>query len=181
MVATTDFRGLNMRAAQSTAVPVAGSRIGLAHVLVLVVTAMLITGLFGTPQADATYPGRNGKIAFVRANQIYTINSDGSDLTQLTTAAKNYRPEFSPSGRRIAFVKETPRGAKNVWVMKADGTRQRRVTTVGDVTAAPSWSPDGSRLAFASGDNPAVRHLVHDQVIGTVRKSACDAWLLQQL
>jgi hypothetical protein len=53
---------------------------------VLVVT-LLIAGLAGSgPQAAATFPGTNGRIAFndFLTGQIYTVNPDGSGLVQVT-------------------------------------------------------------------------------------------------
>lgn len=72
-------------------------------------------------------------------------------LTQLTTEGQNYRPKWSPDGKRIAYIHETAAGAKDVWVMNADGSNQQQVTTVGNVTAEPSWSPDGQWIAFGAG------------------------------
>jgi Tol biopolymer transport system component len=37
-----------------------------------------------------------------------------------------------------------------VYVMRADGTHPRALTKLGNVSAAPAWSPDGTRLAFQS-------------------------------
>lgn len=103
-----------------------------------------------TSSASASYPGRDGKLALVRANQIYTINPDGSGLLKLTSTGKNYRPHWSPNGARISYTNETTAGAKDVWVMNADGTSKQRVTRLGTVNAPASWSPDGQQLAFAS-------------------------------
>jgi Tol biopolymer transport system component len=108
--------------------------------------------------AGATYIGREGKLAFVRANQIYTranqiytVAKTGSAVTQLTSSGKNYRPHWSPNGKRIAYIHEAAAGARDVWVMSATGTGKTAVTTSGDVIAAAIWSPDGKVLAFAAG------------------------------
>jgi hypothetical protein len=47
------------------------------RILILILAASIV--------ASATFPGRNGRIAFVQDNNIYTINPDGTDLRQLTT------------------------------------------------------------------------------------------------
>ena len=47
------------------------------------------------------------------------------------------------------YVNEPSLGVTNVWLMRADGTGKTRVTSSGDVTGMPSWSPDGTRIAFA--------------------------------
>jgi len=47
----------------------------------LTLIALLILGL---GQANATFPGKNGRIAFVQFPDIFTMNPDGSDVRQLT-------------------------------------------------------------------------------------------------
>ncbi len=55
-------------------------------------------------------------------------------------------PAWSRDGSRIAFTSVRRDG---IWVMNADGTGLRRVTTSPTVDIQPTWSPDGRRLAFA--------------------------------
>jgi len=104
------------------------------------------------PHADASTPsGGNGRLAFVTHNQIFTIDADGSDRVQLTTfnasGGKNYLPEWSPSGTRIAYVHETA-GVRDIWIMRWNGTHAHQVTDLGAVSR-PNWSPDGTMIAFA--------------------------------
>src|SRR3954468_2578990 len=109
----------------------------------------IITTLAAAP-ANAAYVGHEGKIAFVRSNQIYTVAKTGGSVTKLTNSAKNYRPKWSPDGGRIAYVHEAA-GSKDVWVMKVDGTGKTQVTHLGTVSAAAVWSPNGKVLAFGAG------------------------------
>ncbi len=60
-------------------------------------------------------------------------------------AASNQHPRYDPSGSRIAFVSQRD-GPAAVWVMDADGSRQRRVSPLGAWSF--DWSPDGRRLVF---------------------------------
>jgi Tol biopolymer transport system component len=82
--------------------------------------------------------------------QIYTMNVDGSNVVRLThTLARNFHPDWSPDGRRIAFVSERD-GQSEIYVMNADGTDQRRLTfNIGSVRT-PHWSPDGTHILFAA-------------------------------
>jgi Tol biopolymer transport system component len=73
---------------------------------------------------------------------------------KLTRSGWNVRPKWSPNGKRIAYIHRTSAGARDVWVMSANGTNKTRVTRLGNVTAAATWSPDGKTLAFGAGDNP---------------------------
>ncbi len=123
------------------------SRFGTAAAVIGVLGALLA---FAAPSASASYPGGDGRIAFVSSNQIYTVSSAGTGLTQLTTGGKNYRPHWSPNGNRIAYVHETSTGSKDIWVMSAAGGAKTQVTHLGAVTE-PTWSPDGKWLAFGAG------------------------------
>ena len=66
-----------------------------------------VTGFSAQSSAGAV---ANGKIAFTAneggKNQIYTMNPDDTDRTQLTfEKAGAWRPEWSPDGARIAYVR----------------------------------------------------------------------------
>jgi len=60
----------------------------------------------------------------------------------------------------IAFCSENT-GGGDIYVMEADGSNPRRVTTNDDVDHWPAWSPDGTRIAFASLRNGNVDIYVH--------------------
>jgi hypothetical protein len=92
--------------------------------------------------------GPDGKIAFVRNNQIFTINPDGPGETAITRIAKNYQPQYSPDGDQIAYVHETTAGAHEIWVMDADGSDKVKVADAGPLDSGAAWSPDGTQLAF---------------------------------
>jgi Tol biopolymer transport system component len=118
---------------------------------VAVVTVLLAA--VATP-ASATYAGRDGRLAFVRAKQIYTVAATGGAVEQLTRSGHNIRPKWSPDGKRIAYIHRKPSGARDVWVMSANGKNKTRVTRLGNVTAAATWSPDGKTLAFGAAEDP---------------------------
>jgi Tol biopolymer transport system component len=78
---------------------------------------------------------------------IWTVKSDGSRLHQLTTFAGNSSPAWSPDGRRIAYD-----SGREIYVMNADGTQNRRLTrTAGsrsNYSGDPRWSPDGKKIVY---------------------------------
>jgi TolB protein len=105
--------------------------------------------------AHATFPGTNGRIAFASDTDgdydIYTVNPDGSDLTQLTNDPANDRdPAWSADGRLIAFTRD---GA--LYVMEHTGASQTLIRpngTVGLAAIDPSWSPNGNSIAWWGRD-----------------------------
>ena len=117
----------------------------------VVMAASVLAVVLSGPAADAAYPGGDGRIAFVRNHQIFTMTASGKEVTKLTSKGQNSYPKWSPDGKRISFVRELD-GRTDVWVMNAWGHQKRNVTKSGDVTSAgASWSPDGGTLAFARG------------------------------
>ena len=62
-----------------------------------------------------------------------------------------YLPVYSPDGKQILFS-ATAEGARapDLWVMNADGSNARRLTTHPDSDGSPTWSPSGTQIAFAS-------------------------------
>lgn len=80
-------------------------------------------------------------VAYVRGGDVYV--SKGAKEKRLTRGGTHARPRWSPDGKSIAYL-----NGGLVWVMRADGTAQRRLSS--RAAAGPSWSPDGKWIAFAS-------------------------------
>src|SRR5215212_8146955 len=116
-------------------------------------TMLPSTSLLPTNQlsAFATFPGETGKIAFHRNGEIYVMNADGSEQTNISnnTAFDGY-PHWSPDGKKIAFMTSRDGINYEIYVMNADGTSQTRLTNNADIDEQPSWSPDGTEIAFIS-------------------------------
>lgn len=135
--------------------------------LVLVAVLVLIVALGGVAAspAQATFPGKNGLIAFSHfpgasnsnaANfEIATIGLD-SPFTPLPAQnpRKDNWPDWSPDGSQIVWWHAGTGGNFDVYKMNADGTGQVNLTTENpgsDLNAA--WSPDGQEIALASSYN----------------------------
>ncbi|MCH8275342.1 MAG: PD40 domain-containing protein [Armatimonadetes bacterium] len=76
-------------------------------------------------------------------DQIFSINSDGTGLTQLTSTpnSSNIQPAFNSTGTRIAFSSGRD-GVHQIYVMDADGTNQTRLGTSQDNEYDPTYGPD---------------------------------------
>src|SRR5262245_32598382 len=119
-----------------------------------------------------TYAPDGKKIVFQRAFgpvvdenpasvAIFTMNADGSHLTQLTrksTATQDSQPQWSPDGTKIAFVRTNttanPKDKGAIEVMNADGSNIRRITPFRIDASDPRWSPTGKRLLFDTWAHP---------------------------
>jgi len=95
--------------------------------------------------------GRDGN------DEIYVMGSDGSDARRLTNDPWNDGfSTWSPDGTQIAFDSDRDRpvpggeGNWEIYVMEADGSGLRRLTTNDADDGLPAWSPDGTEIAFES-------------------------------
>lgn len=122
--------------------------IGLAAVLWLAVSCAP-----PAPAAKIVFESeRDGK------GEIYVMNSDGSDLVNLTNnPAWDGLPAWSPDGQRIVFTSDRS-GNPEVWVMDSDGGNVGQLTQGEDgASGAPVWSPGGDQIAFVSDRTYRVR------------------------
>ena len=67
-------------------------------------------------------------------------------------------PQISPDGKHIVYVRAaadimTDKRFSNLWIVTADGTGHRPLTSGKHGIGSPRWSPDGTRLAYASDED----------------------------
>jgi TolB protein len=72
--------------------------------------------------------------------QIHIINLDGTGDIQLTTEGRNEYPHWSPDGRFVTFTSNRD-GKESIYVMRADGTLQLKVSRGRGGDARSVWSP----------------------------------------
>jgi Tol biopolymer transport system component len=111
------------------------------------------------PRATAAYPGQNGAIAYFwpdpEADLAYLafVTPDGASAPSKWVQGWDGSDDafaFSPDGRHVA--REFAGGHQNALaVASAPGSRFHQITHPrgDDLDRDPSWSPDGSSLAFA--------------------------------
>jgi Tol biopolymer transport system component len=119
----------------------------------------------------ATFPGRNGRITFMREDnagnwQVWVADHRLHHARKLTDFdASSGWSAWSPDGSRLLFDSDLadPDRANDpfindIFTMKPDGTDIRKLTdSVGYAGGAGAWSPDGKLIVFEAdrGDYPA--------------------------
>lgn len=122
------------------------------------VASVLVLVILGfASQVYATFPGSNGRIAFV-SNQdgdeeIFVALSDGKDPVQLTNNnASDIDPAFDRFGIRIAFASNTD-GDFEIYTMNGDGSDIKQLTFNSIDDREPAWSSNGKQIVFSSNRN----------------------------
>jgi Tol biopolymer transport system component len=135
-----------------------------------------LTRLTSTPgyDAEATVSPDGKRVVFTSVRDgdldLYSMNLDGTDVRRLTSEPGYdggafyspdskmivYRASRPADGAALARYKELlgkgliePR-ALEIWVMNADGSGKRQVTSNGAANFAPFFTPDGKRIIFSS-------------------------------
>jgi Tol biopolymer transport system component len=129
---------------------------------VLIVAAVLMAWavlvLVVAEKAEATFPGKNGRIAYASYDgpfpkgdyEIYTINPDGSGKTQLThNDTDDIDPAYSPDGKKIVYAgQDGPKGDLEIYTINARGGDKFQVTHNDVDEEWPAYSPSGKRIAY---------------------------------
>jgi len=107
-----------------------------------------------TLPANASFPGKNGRIAFIVGPDIYTMNPDGSDVKQLTNLGPDSSASWeswSPDGKQFVFNEfHPPDFLGQLWLMNADGSNQHLLLADTDFDdERPSFAPDGNSVVFS--------------------------------
>lgn len=82
-------------------------------------------------------------------NEIYTVPVAGGDPQLI--AGDAYDPEWSPDGRRIAYLASGRLGG-GLYTVPASGGTPTKVTDDPPSGSGLSWSPDGERIAYTDYD-----------------------------
>jgi Tol biopolymer transport system component len=144
-----------------------------------------LTGDFNVPYIDfePAWSPDGKRIAFVRSTgntigpqtigtEIWVMNGDGKRERRLThNRLFEDSPTWSPDGSRILFARgrvrfgdRRQRPFSDLWLMNADGSRERRLTRTAAIELEPAWAPRGARIAYLVAP-PTLRY---DQLAYTI-------------
>ena len=122
-----------------------------------ILTAAFAATAVAAPLAQAAYPGVNGDIAIAPYSfedgsyGLGVIGADGSGFTPFALEMDQAGdPVFSPDGGRIAFSGDAAGdGDREIYVVDRDSSDLTPLTVNDGIQDyAPTWSPDGTQLAW---------------------------------
>jgi Tol biopolymer transport system component len=133
--------------------------------------------------AEATLARDGRHIVFTSARDgdfnIYVMDASGKNVKRLTSElGYDGGPFFSSDGKKIVYRAHHPKTAEEIadykdllktsqlrparlelWIMDADGSNKKQITSNGAANFAPFFHPDGKRIIFASNlANPRGRN-----------------------
>ena len=94
---------------------------------------------------------------------IWSMKPDGSSVTQLTTGHGDDRePRVSPDGKKIVFASDRAfanaadrkagiEGTYDIWMLDLATSALTQITKDATDEFEPTWSPDGTKIAYVSG------------------------------
>ena len=106
-----------------------------------------LTGGYPSFSPDGTKIVFNSNANNIR--NIFVMNSDGTNLQQLTTTTVDQGPAWSPDGTKIAFHSMRT-GVWQIFTMNPDGANPTNISNNGAANDAfAAWSSDGTKIAFS--------------------------------
>jgi Tol biopolymer transport system component len=145
------------------------------------------------PHVVYRYPALSpdgGRLAFTRDegadHALYVVDVDGNNLRRLTSSSSSVaEPAWSPDGSKIAYLRgydTTYGGLANITscgpeIYLIDVFSRKSINlTQGAGGVDPTWSPDGTRIAFSSARNNNYDIYVMDAQGGSVKQLTHTSW-----
>ncbi len=164
-------------------------RLAIARGLLLVVAGVLSTGalLNATVRAASAM----GKVTYIKNNNVWVANADGSGQVQVTSDGATYAaPVFSPDHSKIAAERSANGQPSRIYTFNVDGSSLNQLSTsykdysgkgfesnyVGS-QHRPRWNPAGTRVAFYTDEQKqpgGYPHSLFDAPVGGVGSSYHD-------
>jgi dipeptidyl aminopeptidase/acylaminoacyl peptidase len=102
-----------------------------------------------------------------------TASFSASDVFALQVAKE---PQISPDGQFIAYIREsndimTDQALDTLWLIDAKTGAQSRLSMEGEQISSPRWSPDGTRIVYATSSAGGQLHRLLVRAIATGRSA----------
>ena len=125
---------------------------GMVRTLKLLVVAAVAASWMAFASSGHADSAASGLIAFDTSeggpSSVYVVRPDGSGLRKLAGPGA-FLPRVSSDGHLVAYASDAT-GNAEIYVVHPDGTGRSRITHSPDYdSVAPSFSPDGSKIAFS--------------------------------
>ena len=147
-----------------------------------IVVAVFLIALVA-PAASATFPGKNGRIIWVKNGHVASVKADGTGFRKLTNGDADYMEIVgcSPNGRWVTFDGQTETLNYDIWLVRDDGSHLHRVTDDATDDYGPSFSPDGKWIVFSRDRGSSSDAIYIMQTDGSHRHMLFDDAADQQL
>ncbi|MCH4821878.1 S9 family peptidase [Gramella lutea] len=92
---------------------------------------------------------------FIISSHSFSQESSALELLDIYDYEYVSDPQISPDGEKVIYVRNfkdimTDKNLSNLWIVNADGSQNRPLTTGNQNDHSPRWSKDGKRIIFLS-------------------------------
>ncbi len=118
-----------------------------------IIIALFVAILSLCASSPAAWAAGGNLLTFVRGDNIWVANSDGTGARQLTSGGKAESPALSPDGQWVAFT-STEGNKSTVSLVPTGGGAVKRLNIPGIHDSwSPAFTPDGQKLAMVTRFN----------------------------
>lgn len=99
---------------------------------------------------DPSFSPDGRRIVFIRGDHVAVMSARGGPARALTGGrGSEMMPAFSPNGNRIAYVSSQGGNLFHIWIMRANGSREQRLTSGRrGQEFSPDFAPTGRALVY---------------------------------
>src|SRR5262245_55560141 len=156
---------------------------GVVGIAVFVAAVWIVTGVGSLDRSKTSVLPRHPRTVPTALDVDYMIDLDSGAMTPLpepiirslgpTVTLKPRSPgsaeyDISPDGSRLAYVAPGDEGTPQIFIADIDGAKVRPVTHGPERAFGPTWSPDGTMIAYWLSGGGDVGHLIEDIFIADV-------------